>query len=48
VGRPGLGKPDLSRLTVKELRSMATAMKIKGRSNARRKADQVALIARSL
>ena len=40
----GAGKPDLARLTVKELRKLATTMKIKGRSKARRKADLVALI----
>ncbi|MCE0484553.1 MAG: Rho termination factor N-terminal domain-containing protein [Methylacidiphilales bacterium] len=44
VQRIGSGKPDLARLTVKELRAMATAMKIKGRSKARRKAQLVALI----
>jgi hypothetical protein len=41
----GAGAPDLSRLTVKELRAMATRLKIKGRSKARRKADLVKLIA---
>ena len=44
VQRVGSGRPDLARLTVKELRAMATAMKIKGRSKARRKALLVALI----
>ena len=44
IRRIGSGKPDLSRLTVKELRAMATAMKIKGRSKARRKAQLVAVI----
>ena len=44
VLRIGSGKPDLARLTVKELREMATAMKIPGRSKARRKAQLVALI----
>ena len=44
IQRIGSGKPDLARLTVKELRAMATAMKIKGRSKARRKAQLVALI----
>ena len=44
VQRIGSGKPDLARLTVKELRAMATAMKIKGRSKARRKAQLVTLI----
>jgi hypothetical protein len=43
----GGGKPDLDRLTVKELRRMATAMKIKGRSKARRKADLITLIRKS-
>ena len=41
------GSPDLERLTVKELRKLATAMQIKGRSTARRKADRVALIQKS-
>ena len=44
VQRIGSGMPDLARLTVKELRAMATAMKIKGRSKARRKAHLVILI----
>ena len=44
VQRIGSGMPDLARLTVKKLRAMATAMKIKGRSKARRKAQLVALI----
>ncbi len=44
VRRIGSGKPDFTHLTVKELRAMATAMKIKGRSKARRKAQLVALI----
>jgi hypothetical protein len=35
----------LQLMTVKELRAMATAMKIKGRSKARRKAELVKLIA---
>ena len=44
IQRIGSGKPDLALLTVKKLRAMATAMKIKGRSKARRKAQLVALI----
>ncbi len=44
VQRIGSGKPDLARLTVKELRVIATAKKIRGRSKARRKAELVALI----
>ena len=44
VLRVGSGKPDLARLTVKELRAMATAMMIPGRSKARRKAQLMALI----
>ncbi len=40
----GAGKPALDRLTVKELRKLATTMKIKGRSKARRKADLIAII----
>jgi uncharacterized membrane protein len=44
VRRIGSGKPELSRLTVKELRAMATAMKIRGRSKACRKAQLVTLI----
>ena len=43
-GETDLLAPDLARLTVKELRAMATAMKIKGRSKVRRKAQLVALI----
>jgi len=44
VQRPGSGQPALALLTVKELRAMATGMKIKGRSKARRKAHLVILI----
>jgi hypothetical protein len=44
IERIGSGKPDLGRLTVKDLRKLATSMKIKGRSKARRKAQLVALI----
>ena len=44
VQHAGSGQPDLARLTVKELRAMATAMKIKGRSKARRKAQLMILI----
>ena len=44
VQRIGSGKADLARLTVKQLRAMATAMKIKSRSKARRKAQLVILI----
>ena len=44
VVRPGPGRPDLTRLTVKELRQLATDMKIAGRSKARRKADLIQLI----
>jgi IS4 transposase len=43
----GAGKPVLDRFTVKELRKLATTMKIKGRSKARRKADLIALIRKS-
>ena len=43
----GSGKPDLTRLTVKELHKLATAMKIRGRSKARRKADLVRLISKA-
>ena len=44
VQRPGSGKPDLARLTVKELRALATKLKIPGRSKARRRADLMKLI----
>jgi hypothetical protein len=44
VERIGSGRPDLARLTVKQLRALATAMKIPGRSKAKRKAELVALI----
>ena len=47
TARVGTLAEALSKATVKELRTMATAMKIKGRSKARRKADLVALIARA-
>lgn len=40
----GPAQPDLARLTLKDLRKLATTMQIKGRSKARRKADLVALI----
>ncbi len=40
----GSGRPALDQLTVRELRKLATSMKIKGRSKARRKADLVKLI----
>ena len=40
----GAGTPDVSRLTVKELRAMAKRLKIKGRSKATRKLELVKLI----
>jgi hypothetical protein len=43
----GPGGPDLTRLTVKDLRKLASTMKITGRSKARRKADLVALITKA-
>jgi integrase len=39
-----LRRSDLARLTVKDLRKLASTMKIKGRSKARRKAELVTLI----
>jgi hypothetical protein len=38
------GKPDISKMRVKELRAMARAMKIKGRSKAKRKSDLIKMI----
>jgi hypothetical protein len=40
----GPGGPDLTRLTVKDLRKLASTMKITGRSKARRKAELITLI----
>ena len=42
--RIGSGQPDISKMKVKELRAMASGLKIKGRSKARRKADLIKMI----